>query len=117
MIEASVARQDPQTPPNLSLLRDYRIAESGYDEMCSATGVLRPHWHDLAQFLEKTGGVELDRRYSEAQRLLQEDGVTYNAYGDPRNAQRHWLVDPIPLLMTGEEWNSWRPGWNSARGC
>ena len=110
MIEASVARQDPQTPPNLSLLRDYRIAESGYDEMCSATGVLRPHWHDLAQFLEKTGGVELDRRYSEAQRLLQEDGVTYNAYGDPRNAQRHWQVDPIPLLMTGEEWEQLAAG-------
>jgi hypothetical protein len=110
MIETSVARQNALNLPHDSLLGDYPVADSGYDEMCSSPGTLRPHWRDLMQFLDETGGEELDRRHSEVQRLLQEDGVTYNAYDDSRNAQRHWLVDPIPLLMTGEEWSDLAAG-------
>jgi uncharacterized circularly permuted ATP-grasp superfamily protein len=110
MIETSVARQNALNLPHDSLLGDYPVADSGYDEMCSSPGTLRPHWRDLMQFLDETGGEELERRHSEVQRLLQEDGVTYNAYDDSRNAQRHWLVDPIPLLMTGEEWSDLAAG-------
>ena len=110
MIETSVARQNILNLPSASLLSDYPVATDGYDEMCSSPGMLRPHWQDLMQFLDETGGEELDRRHSEVQRLLQEEGVTYNAYDDSRNAQRHWLVDPIPLLMTGEEWSGLAAG-------
>ena len=106
MIEA-VSLADPNVPsaPGDTLLDHYPVPESGYDEMCDATGVLRPHWRELMRFLEETGGEELERRHAEVQRLLQADGVTYNSYGDPRAAPRHWRVDTIPLLMTGEEWN------------
>ena len=110
MIETSVARQNDLNLLRDSLLGDYPVSDSGYDEMCSSPGTLRPHWRDLMQFLDETGGEELERRHGEVQRLLQEDGVTYNAYDDSRNAQRHWLVDPIPLLMTGEEWSDLAAG-------
>lgn len=106
MIEASVVYQDYPDPPSNTLLGDYPVAGSGYDEMCSAPGELRPHWRDMARFLEEIGGKELERRHNEIQRLLQDDGVTYNTYDDPHASQRHWLVDPIPLLMTGEEWSA-----------
>lgn len=109
MSEALVARQDSNSLSD-SLLHDYTVADSSYDEMCSSPGILRPHWRDLMKFLDEIGGVGLERRYKEVQRLLQEDGVTYNAYDDPRNAQRHWQVDPIPLLMTGEEWSDLAAG-------
>ncbi|MDG4562878.1 MAG: circularly permuted type 2 ATP-grasp protein [Candidatus Competibacter sp.] len=106
MPEASVAYQeDSNLADNSPLLGDYPVAESGYDEMFAAPGLLRPHWGDMARALEGIGGVELERQQSEIQRLLQSDGVTYNTYNDPRGLLRHWLVDPIPLLMTGEEWN------------
>ena len=106
MPEASVAYQeDSSLADNSPLLGDCPVAESGYDEMFAAPGLLRPHWGDMARALEGIGGVELERQQSEIQRLLQSDGVTYNTYNDPRGSLRHWLVDPIPLLMTGEEWN------------
>jgi uncharacterized circularly permuted ATP-grasp superfamily protein/uncharacterized alpha-E superfamily protein len=106
MIEAtSLAYSTVPSMPGTALLDDYPVPESGYDEMYAAPGVLRPHWRDLARFLEETGGEELERRLAEVQRLLQADGVTYNTYDDPHGSQRHWLVDPIPLLMTGEEWS------------
>ncbi len=109
MIEASVAHKERPLSPGDTLLDHYSVAESGYDEMCSGPGVLRPHWQDLVHLLEQLGGAELERRHTEIQRLLQADGVTYNAYGDPHGYQ-HWLVDNIPLLMTGEEWSELAAG-------
>ncbi len=64
----------------------------------------------LAKALEEIGGEELERRHGEVQRLLQSDGVTYNTYDDPQGSQRLWLVDNIPLLMTGEEWSELAAG-------
>jgi uncharacterized circularly permuted ATP-grasp superfamily protein/uncharacterized alpha-E superfamily protein len=110
MIEASVAYQPPAKPTGKTLLDGYLRADSGYDEMCSAPSVLRPHWRDLMQSLEELGGRELERRHTEVQRLLQADGVTYTTYDDPRGSHRHWLVDPIPLLMTGQEWETLATG-------
>ncbi|NJN46546.1 MAG: circularly permuted type 2 ATP-grasp protein, partial [Candidatus Competibacteraceae bacterium] len=67
-------------------------------------GDLRPHWRELVASLEAMGMDTLERRGEEVQRLLQENGVTYNVYDAPRDAQRPWAVDPIPLLITSEEW-------------
>ena len=110
MIEASLAYPNDPRPPNAGLLADYPVAGSGYDEMCVAPGLPRPHWRALVQALETLGGAELERRHTEVQRLLQADGVTYNSYGDPQGSQRLWLVDNIPLLMTGEEWSELAAG-------
>jgi len=110
MTQAAVAFPEELESPSEALLADYPVADSGYDEMYSAPGVLRPHWQAMAQSLETIGGEELERRHGEVQRLLQTDGVTYNTYDDPQGPQRHWLVDPIPLLMTGEEWTTLAEG-------
>jgi uncharacterized circularly permuted ATP-grasp superfamily protein/uncharacterized alpha-E superfamily protein len=110
MSEAAIAFSDPLQPARDLLFSDYPVAAAGYDEMYSAPGILRPHWQNMARFLEGVGGVELERRYREIQRLLQADGVTYNTYDDPHGSQRHWLLDPVPLLMTGEDWNELAAG-------
>ncbi|MCB1776844.1 MAG: circularly permuted type 2 ATP-grasp protein [Candidatus Competibacteraceae bacterium] len=110
MTQAAVAYPDELESPSETLVANYPVDETGYDEMCSAPGVLRPHWREIAKSLEEIGGEELERRHSEVQCLLQTDGVTYNTYDDLRSAQQHWLVDPIPLLMTGEEWSELASG-------
>ena len=89
-------------PPTLG--ESYRAEGSAYDEMCSAGGMLRPHWRELLRVLEEMGSEELERRNDELQGLLQENGVTYNVHGDPRDSQRPWILDPVPLLMTEQEW-------------
>lgn len=111
MIEAaSLAYPDPANIPGNPLFDAYPVPTSGYDEMWAAPGIPRPHWQALLRFLEEIGGVELKRRHGEIQRLLQADGVTYNSYGDPHGNAQRWLVDPIPLLMTGEEWTGLAAG-------
>ncbi len=81
-----------------------------YDEMHAARGQLLPHWEQLMQGLERLGSKGLERRRQEAQRLLRENGVTYNVYDDPQGFSRPWQLDPIPLLISCDEWQTIEAG-------
>ncbi|MDX1812609.1 MAG: circularly permuted type 2 ATP-grasp protein, partial [Gammaproteobacteria bacterium] len=82
----------------------YATKLSTYDEMHSVQGQLLPHWQHIMEALDKMGSEGLERRRQEAQRILQETGVTYNVYGDPNDTVRAWELDPIPLVISSEEW-------------
>jgi uncharacterized circularly permuted ATP-grasp superfamily protein/uncharacterized alpha-E superfamily protein len=82
----------------------YAAVVGHYDEMTLPSGARRPHWGELMGALEALGDVELMGRWQEAQRLIEENGVTYNVYGDPRGIDRPWQLDPIPMLLSPAEW-------------
>jgi uncharacterized circularly permuted ATP-grasp superfamily protein/uncharacterized alpha-E superfamily protein len=82
----------------------YSAVSGHFDEMALPSGELRPHWRGLVDALQRLGSEELTRRWREGQRLIQDNGVTYNVYGDPRGIDRPWQLDPIPLLVSSEEW-------------
>lgn len=87
-----------------SLIPQYPPDTAGYDEMRAPDGEVRPHWAYLARVLAGLNQSELDQRRAEANRLLRENGVTYNVYGDPAGGQRPWPLDPIPFLIPSDEW-------------
>jgi uncharacterized circularly permuted ATP-grasp superfamily protein/uncharacterized alpha-E superfamily protein len=89
------------TVPDRSEL-DYPIdGRSGsFDEMAPEPGRVRPHWRTFCAAIEAMGLAELRQRWEEARRLIRENGVTYNVYGDPQGLERPWQLDPIPLLLT-----------------
>lgn len=89
---------------NSSLSSAYTVPLLSYDEMLASPGVLRPHWEKFIHSLEAIGRDELVRRWENARRLIRENGVTYNVYGDPRGMDRPWELDTIPLLIPAEEW-------------
>jgi uncharacterized circularly permuted ATP-grasp superfamily protein/uncharacterized alpha-E superfamily protein len=82
----------------------YAPAASLFDETRSADGQVRPHWEYLSRALQGLGTDELRRRRDEASRLLRENGVSYNVYGDPDGYNRVWDLDPIPLVIGSNEW-------------
>ncbi len=92
------------------LSRSYLLGADDYDEMLDSQGQVRPHWSYLMQAMEKLGGVEMELRRSEALKLLRENGVTYNVYGDPDGSTRPWQLDPVPLLISEEEWSDVEAG-------
>jgi len=53
---------------------------------------------------------ELRRRSDTCQRLVHEQGITYNVYGDPRGMERPWQLDPIPFIIAPEEWRELEAG-------
>lgn len=76
-----------------------------HDEMTTADGQVRPEWSPLVELLNRMGPSGLGDRWHEGLRLIHDNGVTYNVYGDPRSAARPWPVDPIPFLIGNAEWS------------
>ena len=75
-----------------------------YDEMYATENRPLPYWERFMGALETMGSEKLELRRREAQRLLRENGVTYNVYGDSQKLTRPWRLDPVPLLISSEEW-------------
>jgi uncharacterized circularly permuted ATP-grasp superfamily protein/uncharacterized alpha-E superfamily protein len=50
------------------------------------------------------GSDRLRRARGEAQRLLDEDGVTYQRTIDGKRRDQRWRLDPVPLVLTPGEW-------------
>ena len=86
------------------ILSNYQQATDSYDEIFAAKGEIRPHWRYFIDSLQKLGASDLERRWQEAHRLLRDNGVNYNDYGDTKKNYRPWQLDPIPMLMSQTEW-------------
>lgn len=82
----------------------YATQLEGYDEMYAGEGRMLPHWQPLMDELANLGLEGLERRRQEAQRLLRENGVTFNIHDGLRGAARPWHLDPIPLFISEDEW-------------
>jgi uncharacterized circularly permuted ATP-grasp superfamily protein/uncharacterized alpha-E superfamily protein len=89
-----------------SLFNAYAALAASYDEMFDASRRLRPHWAHIVAALDNLSPQELARRWEQARRMIHENGVTYNVYGDPRGMDRPWELDAIPLIIPPDEWAS-----------
>jgi uncharacterized circularly permuted ATP-grasp superfamily protein/uncharacterized alpha-E superfamily protein len=88
------------------LLSGYKRSAGAFDELLAADGEIFPHYAKLLGELEEFGAAELSRRADASQRFVNEHGITYNVYGDPRGMERPWQLDPIPLIVAPEEWRA-----------
>lgn len=88
----------------------YATRFGSYDEMLSSEHEVQAHWRQFIDSLEEMGGLELDIRRKESQRLLRENGVTYTVYSDSGHFSRAWKLDPIPLIIGAKEWLSIEQG-------
>jgi uncharacterized circularly permuted ATP-grasp superfamily protein/uncharacterized alpha-E superfamily protein len=95
--------------PAASLLANYQPGTPVFDELL-ANGNMRPHYTGLMQGLDELGLAELKRRDDTAGRLVHEQGITYNVYGDPRGMERPWQLDPIPFVIAPDEWRKLEAG-------
>ena len=88
----------------------YQHEHATLDELLTPAGGIRPQWNDYILALQKLGPDEISLRHQEITKLLRENGVTYNVYGDPDGSNRPWQLDPIPLLVSNEEWSNIESG-------
>jgi uncharacterized circularly permuted ATP-grasp superfamily protein/uncharacterized alpha-E superfamily protein len=100
----------PETAAN-GCLASYSAEPGRYDELLDSAGELRPQWRPL---VDRIAGVDARasarRALDLTRRLIVENGVTYNVYADPQGADRPWALDPIPLVLTGDEWKKIESG-------
>ncbi|HXD01215.1 MAG TPA: circularly permuted type 2 ATP-grasp protein [Verrucomicrobiae bacterium] len=86
------------------LLAGYQRTPGAFDELLGEDGEIRPHYANLIQSLETLGETEIKRRSDNCRRLVHEQGIVYNVYGDARGAERPWQLDPIPFVIAPDEW-------------
>lgn len=76
-----------------------------YNEACDLTNTLRPHWTEVMNSVSEMGVEGMENRLRQAQRILRDDGATYNLNGDPLSPNV-WSLDIIPNLLAEAEWSS-----------
>jgi uncharacterized circularly permuted ATP-grasp superfamily protein/uncharacterized alpha-E superfamily protein len=91
---------------HLDAVWSYEATPGFYDEVLGAGKQLRPHWVALSESLTAMGSQGLARRWREGQRLIHDNGITYNVYSDPESTARPWPLDPVPLMMDPSEWKT-----------
>jgi len=106
----SEATADEAVPKAAGLLANYQQSPGAFDELLGDKRELRPHYAKLFSALEEFSALELQRRADTCKRLVSEQGITYNVYGDPRGMERPWQLDPIPFIISPEEWATLEAG-------
>lgn len=106
------------TPPSV-LVSPPGDGPPAYDALRTPTGEVRGPWARVAASLDELGLSELQERRRESDRLLDEDGVTFDGGDGERPGDRpaerpgpgrRWSLDPVPALLTSEEWGAIEEG-------
>jgi uncharacterized circularly permuted ATP-grasp superfamily protein/uncharacterized alpha-E superfamily protein len=88
------------------LFGPYAGTAKHYDEVFAAPGKLRPHWRRFVELTGALGKEEFARRWDQARRLLEQQGLTYPDPSDPAGQRRPWELDPFPLVVAADEWRT-----------
>ncbi len=79
--------------------------DAAYDEMVGPTGVVRPHYDRLYHGVLSLEPGELRRRQSIADLSFLHQGITFTVYGREEGTERIFPNDPLPRILTHEEWS------------
>lgn len=96
------------------LIGNYKTIPGVYDELYDADGQIRNKYKFLVKSFQELGPAELVNRRRDTDRILRENGVTYNLYqtDSPEAKERPWDLDLFPLVMESEEWRLLERGLN-----
>ena len=87
-------------------VENYALDAPFPDEMMSPDRSLHPHWQEFVSLLDKLKPEEFRHRRDLARRLIHQNGVTHNVYGDPNGLDRPWSLDFVPLLIPSPQWDT-----------
>ena len=87
-----------------TLLAIYPHSPHRYDEMLADDGEVRAHWRKFFCHLDSVAPDDMRERLEFVDRRIQENGVTYNVYADPKGSDRPWALDLLPLIIPPDEW-------------
>ena len=69
-----------------------------------------PAWSRFFDRLGMDGFLDLNRRTTNLERQVRDNGVTYNVYAESDGPQRPWSLDLFPLIITPESWQQIETG-------
>lgn len=105
-----IAGEDCAAPQSDARLATYRSRAGRYDELLADDGRIRAHWLPLIHGLSEDDARTARRATELTRRMIVENGVTYNVYADEQGRDRAWILDPLPYLLTAQEWQAIEAG-------
>ncbi|MEV0061168.1 circularly permuted type 2 ATP-grasp protein [Nocardia sp. NPDC050718] len=83
-----------------------RPTQGYYDELVDGRGRVRSMWSELSSDFVDQGTGGLGRIDLRVRRQIEDDGVTYTevGLGDDTATPMPWRLDPIPLLVSADDW-------------
>jgi len=82
----------------------YVCVDGHWDEASLPSGHPRRHWRELAVAIGRMRREELHRSWQTGQQLVQANGASFNVGDGLRREERSWPLDPIPLVISADEW-------------
>ncbi|MFD0988503.1 circularly permuted type 2 ATP-grasp protein [Mariniflexile jejuense] len=92
------------------LFQNYFSDFKNYDEVLKSNMTINPNWEKLLDNLTQMGTETLISKQNEIDWLMDENGVTYNVYNDPKGMHRTWELNIVPFLLHQKEWETIEKG-------
>lgn len=89
-----------------TLFKNYFSDFKNYDEVLKSNMSINPNWEKLLSNITQMGSETLISKQNEMDWLMDENGVTYNVYNDPKGMQRTWELNIVPFLIHQKEWET-----------
>jgi uncharacterized circularly permuted ATP-grasp superfamily protein len=86
------------------LLGSYALG-TAYDEMFDRSMQPRPHYRALFNRLQSMSADEFRHRKAMTDLSMLQDGVGFTVYRQEEGIERVWPMDPVPRIISAEEWN------------
>ena len=93
-----------------TLFQNYFSDFRNYDEVLKSNMSINPNWEKLLNNLTRMGTDNLLAKQNEINWLMDENGVTYNVYNDPKGMNRSWDLNIVPFLIHQKEWETVEKG-------
>jgi uncharacterized circularly permuted ATP-grasp superfamily protein len=87
---------------NGELFGHYQL--TGFDEMFVGPSIPRGHYRALSKRLANWAVSDLERRHKVADLMMRNQGITFTVYGRDQGVERIIPFDPIPRLVSPDEW-------------
>lgn len=81
-----------------------------HDEMLLASGAVRPHYQQFAEWLHSQTPAQLAEKRRAADLLFHRVGITFAVSGDESGAERLIPFDTIPRIVPATEWQMLEAG-------
>ena len=101
-----MAGQANLSQADMRLFHNYRPLPGVPDELCDATGRMRPGWAGLINHLSRLGPDEIAHDFARGDQYLTDAGVFFRSYGDTTLTGRDWPFSPVPIILPDSEWSS-----------
>lgn len=92
-----------QTNLQNNWMKGYSPSSGSYDEFIDGNGKQRSHWNSISEHLGSLNQASWERRERQLDRLIHDNGITYNVYDENDSSTRPWSMDMIPLALPQKE--------------